>query len=253
MSKSEMNTIAWLILGQVIVAITGFLTLMAVFNFPDILREPSQVRLSLFLENRHIIAPTYFFLAMTGISQVAISVLFFRLFKDKNLLVTLGSVFGILCGIFQVVGFIRWPVLIPYLAEAKNVSPEIVAFVEGAFNRYAGMAIGEHLGFLMQAFWTLFIAIALLKQPIFNKTLALSGIVIGLLSILMSLEPLGSVFTIFGELTNPVASAWYIWLVFLAISLFRSQPEDKHAPQFGMLSLVISAITWAGFVVPAYL
>lgn len=217
MSKSEINTTAGVILAQVIVAIVGFLTLMSVFNFPDILRRSSQQRLSLFLENSHIIVPTYFFLAMTGISQVVISVMLYRQFKEKTVLVTLGAVFGILCGIFQVIGFIRWPILIPYLAQAQQTSPEMVAFVEGAFNHYAGMAIGEHLGFLMQAFWTLFIAASILKDKLFNKVLAFPGMIIGALTILVALEPLAPMFSILGELTNSVILAWYIWLVYIAI------------------------------------
>ena len=56
----------------------------------------------------------------------------------------------------------------------------------GAFNRYAGMVIGEHLGFLMQAFRTLFIGAAIFKEALFNKILAVSDIEIGGLTFLVS-------------------------------------------------------------------
>jgi len=112
----------------------------------------------------------------------------------------------------------------------------MVAFVEGA------MAIGEHLGILMQAFWTLFMAAAILKEKLFSNVVAVPGMIIGALTILVALEPLGSIFSTFGELTNPVVSAWYIWLIYLAVSLLKSQPKDESAPKFGYTSLAVSTV-----------
>ena len=252
MKKSELNAAGIVIIGQVLTATIGFLILMAVFEFPDILRKSAEYRLNVFLENKDIIIPVYYFLALTGITQVVISVLLFRMLNQKSAIVTLGAIFGVLCGIFQVLGFIRWPVLIPYLADAKGVSGEVIALVEGAFNHYAGMAVGEHLGFLMQAAWTLFLGLAIFKHKLFTNQLGWPGVIIGILTFLVSLEPLGNVFSIFGELTNPVESAWYIWLIFLAISLFRTDPERKEGPRFGYISLGIGTIAWLSFVVPAY-
>ncbi len=253
MNKTEYNATAVLIIFQVIVAITCFLILMAVFEFPDILRESSEYRLSLFLENKDIVIPTYYFLSLTGLGQIIISVMFYQIFGKASTLNLLCVVFGVLCGLFQAIGFIRWAVLIPYIAEMKDVSPEIVGFIEGAFNRYAGMAIGEHLGFLMQAFWTLFLSLAILKTSIFDRLLGQVGLIIGGLTIAMSLEPLGEFFSFLGELTNPVETAWYIWLIFLAASLLCSKKGQKQAPVFGIKSLVFSMAVWSAFVVPAYL
>ena len=146
---------------------------MAVFQFPDILREPSSVRFELFLENQNIIVPTYYLLALTGISQIIISVLLFQLFQKKSTLVTLGAVFGVLTGLFQTLGFIRWSFVIPYFANLSTSSPELIGILEGAFNSYAGIAIGEHLGFLMQGLWTIFLGITIStfahKKPLKRK------------------------------------------------------------------------------------
>jgi hypothetical protein len=252
MKKSEFNATGMIILAHVLIAVTGFMILMAVFEFPDVLRESAEYRFHLFLEHKDIIIPIYYFLALTGITQIIMSVLLYRMMDQQAVLVMVGAVFGVLCGIFQVEGFIRWPILIPYLATAQGVSGDVVAFVEGAFNRYAGMAIGEHLGFLMQAAWTVFFGLAILKEKLFTRSLGWTGILIGIATFVMSMESLGGIFSICGELTNPVESAWYIWLVFLAISLFRTDPEKLEGPRFGYISLMIAIIVWLAFVVPAY-
>jgi hypothetical protein len=98
----------------------------------------------------------------------------------------------------------------------------------------------------------LFLGLAIFEHKLFTNQLGWPGVIIGILTFLVSLEPLGNVFSIFGELTNPVESAWYIWLIFLAISLFRTDPERKEGPRFGYISLGIGAIVWLSFVVPAY-
>ena len=80
------------------------------------------------------------------------------------------------------------------------------------------------------------------------------GIVIGVLTILFAFEAFGGIFSILGELTNLVESAWYIWLTFLAISLFKIDVENLNkVPQFGYISLAVAVISWLLFVIPAYL
>ena len=243
------------ILVHVLAQIVGFYVLMAVFEFPDILRMSAEYRLSLFLENSSIIIPAYYVLALTGISQIILSILLHQVLDDnKATVMVLATVFGVLTGIFQVLGFIRWPILIPYIADAmanaSGVSQEVVAFVEGAFNRYAGMAIGEHLGFLAQAGWTTLIGAAMLGRKLFDRRLGWAGLVIGILTFPMSMEPLG--LDALGVLTVPVLAAWSIWLIFLAISLFRTDAATETGPKFGWKSLLVAIVVWILNVVPAF-
>jgi hypothetical protein len=59
MKKSELNATGIVIIGQVLTATIGFLILMAVFEFPDILRKSAEYRLNVFLENKDIIIPIW--------------------------------------------------------------------------------------------------------------------------------------------------------------------------------------------------
>lgn len=250
LTKFEINAPAVTILLHVVMLFTGFSILAEVFAFPEILRESSPERLALFSKNSAVIIPTYYMLTFTGITQILISALIFHLFREKSLILSLATLFGILCGVFQTLGFIRWPVLIPFLAQVQDASPETIALVEAAFNRYAGMAIGEHLGFLMQAAWTFFLGVAILKSDLFAKGLGWIGVALGLLTVPISLEPLGAVFAPLGELSSPVLVAWLIWLLFMALSLFRTAPNHSEAPRFGWLSAGLATLAWLAVAGP---
>ena len=251
--KNDFITAGIFIILHVVISTAAFLILMVVFQFPDILRAPSPVRFNLFLENQNIMIPVYYLLALTGLFQAIISVLLYQFFKQKNTLINLGLLFGILTGVFQTFGFIRWSFVIPYFADLSESSPEMIGVLEGAFNSYAGMAVGEHLGFIMQASWTIFLGVAILKTNMLSKNIGIAGIIIGALTVLFAYEPFGGIFTVFGELTNPVESAWYIWLVFIGVSLFRKANNSSKVPEFGYVSLIIAVVIWLTFIIPAYI
>jgi len=242
------------IIFHVLALAIAFNILVVVFEFPAILRAPAAYRLTLFTENSNVVIPTYYVLALTGLTQVVLSVLLYASFAKKNALVLTTAVFGVLTGIFQILGFIRWPIVVPYFAEAMNsgISMETISFVEGMLNRYAGMAIGEHLGFLGQGIWTILLSITMIKQDLFEDRLGWAGLIIGLLTLPMSMEPLGGKLTIFGELTWPVMGAWLIWLILVAISLLRTKSETSPAWHLSWKAISASAIVWGILVIPSY-
>jgi hypothetical protein len=232
----------------------AFNILVVVFEFPDILRASAEYRLTLFAENSGIVIPTYYVLALTGLTQVLLSVLLYESFTEKNGLVRTTAVFGVLTGVFQVLGFIRWPIVVPYFVEAMNsgLSLETIAFVEGMMNRYAGMALGEHLGFLCQGIWTALLGMSMIKQDLFDNRLGWIGLVIGLVTLPMSMEPLGGALAVFGELTWPVMGAWLIWLVLIAVSLLRTKAETVTNWRVSWKVAAVATVVWAILVVPTY-
>jgi hypothetical protein len=232
--------------------------LVVVFEFPDVLRNTAEHRLALFLEHSNVIIPTYYFFALTGFSMIVMAVLLHQLLNEnRSTLVALATVFGVLAGTFQVLGYIRWPILIPYIAEnmanpAKGLSEEAVILAEGIFNRYVGMAVGEHLGTLAMAVWTILIGLAMLSRKLFDRALGWVGVVIGILVFAMSMEPLGGVLSALGVLGVFVWPAWAIWLLFLSVSLFRTKAGVEAGPRPGWKSLIAGVALWLVSVVPAF-
>ena len=93
---------------------------------------------------------------------------------------------GVVASVVQFLGLIRWPFLVPYLAresERPDISParqEAIDIVFQSFNRYLGVAVGEHLGFLFTGAWTALVGTAILQSSNVNGWIGVAGIVIGI-------------------------------------------------------------------------
>lgn len=234
----------WVALLHVALISAGFLILAASFQFPEILRESAQTRLALFTQSQGTIVPAYYMMGMTGLTQIALAVLLHRAFAaPQSALLLLALVAGVLGGAFQAMGFLRWPIAIPYLAQAMAhaTTPEAqatVALLEGTLNRYAGMVVGEHLGFLGQAFWTILVGRAALASRLFSPIYGGVAIVLGILLLVSALEQLGGPFEAIGMVSAPVSAAWLGWLIAVGVSLARTDATGK-GPRFGILSAAI--------------
>ena len=124
-------------------------------------------------------------------------------------------------------GFIRWPFLVPTLASTyldPSTSEATRAAIEvtfTAFNQYAGVGIGEHLGYLFTALWSILIALAMPKSKYFNSWLGWTGVVIALGILLGALEPAGVPLV---GLINAIAySLWAVWIVILGVRLLAQK------------------------------
>jgi hypothetical protein len=255
-NRIDYRLAAGLLMAHALILAIGFNVLVVVFEFPDVLRMSAEYRLNLFLSNRAIIIPTYYALAFTGLTQVAIAVLLHRLLADRrDGLLALATTFGILTGLFQVLGFIRWVVLIPYLATglqdpATGVDPATIVFLEGFANRYLGMTVGEHLGFLAQGIWAALLGVVLLRNKLFDRSLSWATLILGLLFIPLSLEPLGELFSPLEVLSVPVNGGWLILLFLLAISLLRTDVRTGQGIRLGWRAWAIAGVVFALAVLP---
>jgi hypothetical protein len=134
-------------------------------------------------------------------------------------------VFGVLAGTVQFLGLARWPFLVPYLAEtyldpqSSPAAREAAAVTFQAFHDYAGGAIGEHLGYLFTAVWTLLLAAGLVRV-MGRPWLAALGAVIALGIAAGMAEPLG---VDAASTLNALAyTAWAVWLVAVGVVLLRT-------------------------------
>ncbi|MGL1893684.1 MAG: DUF4386 domain-containing protein [Spirochaetaceae bacterium] len=237
-----------------VIGMTCYFVLASVFQFPDILREDGELRFNLFRLNQKIIVPTYYFWAFTGLLQITMASLIYVINKKSNVIDILALVFGILSGTFQVVGFIRWIVLIPILADAyhSGVSSELIFFIEKLANAYLGKTLGEHMGNLLLAIWTILVSIRFLSSKFNHRSLGTMGIITGSIFLLFSFESLGSIFSVLSILTVPVWGLFYIWLIFMAISFFKS----KLGQQTGKLHWgfwICGLLFWLSNIIPSYL
>jgi hypothetical protein len=88
-----------------------------------------------------------------------------------------------------------------------------VAVVFQAFNQYAGVGVGEHLGYLFTGLWTILIALAMFGSPLpFRRWLALLGMVSAAGVLVGTLESVG-----FEAAANIVVVGYILWSIWLAL------------------------------------
>ena len=92
---------------------------------------------------------------LTAVLFVPLAVLVHKaLTREDTPYMAVATTFGVIAGVVQFLGLVRWPFLVPYLADtyldpaSSAATRESVAVVFQAFNHYAGVAVGEHLGYL---------------------------------------------------------------------------------------------------------
>jgi hypothetical protein len=131
-------------------------------------------------------------------------------------LLSVATTLGVLAAAVQFLGIVRWPFLVPFLAEQED--SEAVDLVFQAFNRYLGVAVGEHLGYLLTGAWTTLAGIALLTE---SSVLGAVGIVIGPALMICSLEFVGRSggWAVAEKLTPPAYVAWSLWLIATGVVL----------------------------------
>ncbi len=231
----------------------GFSILGPAFEFPEVLRYPAAERFALFSENLSVIRPTYWVLTMTGITQILLSVLLHQLLQPHaptRALVLL--VFGTLAGFSQALGFGRWVILIPWLV-AEAADPEkaaMAAMLEGAFNHYAGMLVGEHIANLCWAVWLAATGLALRKLNGLNAGFGWCGLGCSALMLLLAGEQIG----VSGDVLDPLVAFGFpvlgVWHILLAMMLWRRNDADSFASMSPYVAGT-GVLLFVGMTIPA--
>ena len=208
----------------------AFALLAARFDYPDILREPTAEVLAKFRAGGTSLVLLWWAFALTAVLMVPLVVLLSSAIGDADAsLVATATTVGVLAAVVQFLGLIRWPFLVPYLARtaadpaASPARREAVDIVFQSFNRYLGVAVGEHLGYLLTGAWTTLTGIALTQTTAAPTWVGVLGIVIGPVLMLCSLEFVGrhepAGWKLAERLTPITYIAWSLWLIATGVAL----------------------------------
>jgi len=214
-------TVAGLLLIAVPLAFNAaFAGLAARFDYPDVLRRPTSEVLAAFRAGGHPLVLLWWGFALTAVLLAPLVVLLAAAIPDADpTLLSVATTIGVLAAVAQFLGLVRWPFLVPYLAQAGD--SEAVDVVFQAFNRYLGVAVGEHLGYLLTGAWTTLAGVALVQTAAVPGWIGALGIVIGPALMLCSLEFVGrhDGWSVAERLTPPAYVAWSLWLIATGVSL----------------------------------
>jgi hypothetical protein len=154
---------ATLLILAAVLANVGFSALSSVFNYPDVLDEPAGKVLASFRDNQGAVSGWFLILALSAALLAPIAIGVGRLSSARAMRIAVPV--GIAAATVQVIGLLRWPILVPgYASDAASSNAGVAQSARDSFTTVSdilGTGIGETLGYLLTAIWTVLVIVAL--------------------------------------------------------------------------------------------
>jgi hypothetical protein len=199
-----------------------YAALIVRFSYPGILRKPTADILTRFAAGGSRLVLLWWGFALSAIAFIPVAVLAGSLVADETLRTAVVTV-GVLAGLVQALGLLRWVFLVPHLAResAAGADPKVIDLVFQSFHRYLGVAVGEHLGYLSTGAFTILLSVG--AWTLMPGWLAVAGIVIGAMLVIGALEFVGPFeregWKVAGILVPVGYTLWSVWLLVLGVVL----------------------------------
>jgi hypothetical protein len=199
----------------------AFAGLGAVFDYPAVLKHAPAEVLADFHAARASVISWFLLLALGAALLAPVAIGVGRLSGARAMRWAVGV--GIAAAVVQVVGLLRWPLLVPGWAAVSTGSagtdPAAAGAAQDAFataNRVLGNMIGETGGYLLTAAWTGLVLVAL-GTAFAGRLFALLGAASAMLILAGVLSPLDLPVVDLATFAGYVL--WSIWLVIFGIVL----------------------------------
>jgi hypothetical protein len=222
------RTASLLILAAVL-ANVGFTALGSIFNYPDVLDEPAGEVLAAFRDKQGAVSGWFSVLALSAALLAPIAIGVGRLSTSRAMRIAVPI--GIAAAAVQVVGLMRWPILVPgYASDAASGNAAVAAAARDSFTTASdilGTAVGETLGYLLTATWTVLVIVALGRRYA-GRWFQVLGAGSAALVLAGVLSPLGlpviDTANFFGYVL------WSVWLIVLAVMLLVHERRRATSP-----------------------
>ena len=198
----------------------AFTALGIVFNYPDVLKEPVEDVLASFRASQGAVTGWFTLLAVSAALFAPIAVGVGRLSTRPAM--RLAVPVGIAAAAVQVIGLLRWPLLVPgYAADAASADPAVAGAARDSFataHRILGNIVGETSGYILTAAWTVLV-LAALGGVVAGRWFTALGAVSAVLILAGVLSPLDLPAIDMANFAGYVL--WSAWLVVFAVLLVR--------------------------------
>ena len=209
-SKTSRRLVVAMLVLAVVLVNAAFTGLGSVFEYPDILQEDAHEILEKFRADENEIVVLFSMLALGAALLAPIAVILGRL--AGNDLGRWSIRVGIAAAAVQVIGLMRWPLIVPGLADDNDT--DTFETVHTAL----GTVVGETFGYALTAAWTVLIIFAL-GQRLAGRWFELLGLASAALIALGVLIPLDVPGADFANFVGYVL--WSLWLLALAVLVWR--------------------------------
>ncbi len=224
--------------GLLIIGALGVLVpytvLTIVFDYPDILRKDPGTILTKFHEGGNGLIFTWMAFAILGLPLVVAYGLIGQLMGKRSVHIKWVTSIGIISGIAQIIGLLRWVFVIPVLASQyvqaeSSTSKETITIVFSTVHQFAGVLLGEFIGQLFTIIWTIMISVILYKAKLIPKWVSLAGIVSSVIYFIGQAELIATVIPGFPawEAAGFIGSTlWLLWLVITGVFFMIRKVTD---------------------------
>lgn len=217
-----------LLVTSAVLSLVGYLVLGTQFGWPAVLDEPATTALDAFLANQAWVRFGFYLFLLSSLVLIPAAVGLHDLLERGSPAAVSVAAFGVLGAFAQMLGWVRWPIAVPGLAEAwadptaTATEREATAAAYDVLNGYAGGALGEHLGWLLQGIWAVGVAVLLLRSRRRPQWFAVLGLALaGLWAVTVPAATAVGLETLEFWGLNAY-TAWYLWILALGVLLMRS-------------------------------
>lgn len=222
---------AALLIVAALLANVAFAALGSIFNYPDVLDEPAREVLADFRAEQTAIGSWFAVLALSAALFAPIAIGVRRLSSSRAMRIAVPV--GIAAAVVQVIGLLRWPVLVPgYASDAAGTDAGVAAAARESFTTAGdilGTAVGETLGYALTATWTVLVIVALGRRYAGRWFPAL-GALSAALVLAGVLSPLGLPVIDAANFVGYIL--WSLWLIaFAVVIVVHAHRADAPRPR----------------------
>jgi len=174
--------IGWLLIAGAVGVFIPYTLLTINFEYPGILRQDIGIVLTKFHNGGAALIFTWWAFAILGLPLLVAYIKIGQEFENRISFIKWATVLGVVSGIVQIIGLLRWVFVVPviannYVATTDPIVKEIAKSSFQSIHQFAGVLLGVHLGQLFTIAWTIIISIAFNKLKLFPQWVSWLGII----------------------------------------------------------------------------
>lgn len=223
-----------LVLGAVAVFFP-YTILTIIFDYPNILREDAGVILTRFHEGGSRLIWVWWAFAILGMPLLAAYILLGQHLESKWKWARMATTLGIISGIVQIIGLLRWTFVVPVLANTytsteNDATKEAVKVVFQAVHQFGGVLLGEHIGQLFTIAWTVMMVAAFSKLNLMPRWVSWLGYIASAIYLLAQADLFATAMPGFPvwDLAGLIGSTlWLVWLIVVGVKFLKAAQRQS--------------------------
>jgi len=231
---SAEKQIGWLLVTGAVGVFIPYTILTIIFEYPDILRQDTGIILTKFHEGGSRLIFTWWAFAILGLPLLIAYIKMGELLKNKTGFIQCATTLGVISGIVQIIGLLRWVFVVPVLATNYTAAtdPMVKEIAKSSFqtiHQFGGVLLGEHIGQLFTIAWTVIVCLAFIKLNYLPKWISWLGIASSVIYLFAQADLFATVIPGFPvwDMAGFIGSTlWLIWLLIVGVKFI----SRKNSP-----------------------